>query len=150
MKKFFTFLFFLALPFLLSLIIQLILPSYKDFYLSLNKPFNLPTIVFPIVWSIIYLIIGSVSYFIYKEKGNNKELKVYFLQLFFNITWTLLFFGFQNIGLTVLWTIILLIIVLVNSYMFYKVKKLYGLLFLPYIMWTMFATYLIFYIYLNN
>lgn len=141
---------FILLPFALSFIIEAILPSYTDFYLSLNKPFNLPSVVFPIVWSILYLLIGIASYLVYKEKGNAKELKVYFLQLFFNITWTLIFFGFKNIGLSTIWIAILLILVIINSIYFYRAKKISGYLFIPYILWTIFATYLTVYILINN
>lgn len=141
---------FIVIPLVLAFIINLIIPDYKSFYSSLKLPFKLPSIVFPIVWTILYIIMGIASILVYREVGYGKEIKCYCLQLFFNITWAIIFFGFKNIRLTLFWTYILLILVVINAILYYKKNKLSGYLYIPYIAWVIFATYLITYINMYN
>lgn len=148
--KIVPFLFMLALPLLLSFFISIVIPDYGAYYDSLKKPINLPSIVFPIVWSAIYVMIGVASYLVLMRKGVGFDLKVYFVDLFFNVTWSLFFFGFQNLLVSLIWTYLLLIVVIFNAYRFYRVYKWAGILFIPYVIWTVFATYLTTSIYLLN
>ena len=70
----------------------------KEFYMSLAKPpLSPPSIVFPIVWSILYILMGISAYLIYKSscRGRNKALYIYALQLIMNFIWTMLFFKLQ-------------------------------------------------------
>ena len=121
-------------------------------YNDLMKPtLSPPGIVFPIVWTIIYLLIG-ISYTLLKEKGEvPKETKqLYYIQLIFNYLWTFIFFVFKLRLLSVLWIIILDVLVICMIYQFYKQNKISGILLIPYILWLFFATYLNISIYFLN
>ena len=129
----------------------MITSGYMD-YNDLIKPIvSPPGIVFPIAWTIIYLLIG-ISYTLLKEKGEvSKETKqLYYSQLVFNYLWTSIFFVFKLRLLSVLWIIILDVLVIVMTYQFYKQNKLSGILLIPYILWLIFATYLNISIYFLN
>ena len=121
-------------------------------YNDLIKPtLSPPGIVFPIVWTIIYLLTG-ISYTLLKEKGQVlKETKqLYYSQLIFNYLWTFIFFVFRLRLLSVLWIIILDVLVIIMTYQFYKQNKLSGILLIPYVLWLLFATYLNISIYFLN
>lgn len=110
-----------------------------------------PGIVFPIAWTIIYLLIG-ISYTLLKEKGKiaKETQQLYYTQLIFNYLWTFIFFVFRLRLLSVLWIIILDVLVIVMTYQFYKQNKLSGILLIPYVLWLLFATYLNISIYFLN
>ncbi len=110
-----------------------------------------PEIVFPIAWTIIYLLIG-ISYTLLKEKGEvpKETQQLYYTQLIFNYLWTFIFFVFRLRLLSVLWIIILDVLVIIMTYQFYKQNKLSGILLIPYVLWLLFATYLNISIYFLN
>ena len=106
---------------------------------------NPPGYVFGIVWPILYLLM-SISAF----RTFNETKKLFLIQLLFNATWSWLFFAFQ-MPLIALMNIYLLIYlnIKLNFKMFYQ-EKLSGFLFIPYILWLFFASYLNLFIVLNN
>ena len=121
-----------------------------DYY---NKPINLPSIIFPIVWSILYLLM-SVSYNkvteISTDDKNDDLFLVYSSQLIINSLWTLIFFGLKLYLLGFIWILLLIIFVLRMIIKFYKVDKISGLLNIPYLLWLLFAAFLNISIYLLN
>ena len=146
-----------------SLIIAILIPILAGFignilgnssmgYDSINKPiFTPPGIVFPIVWSILYILMGISSYIIYKKDRNDSgALTIYGLQLFFNIFWPLFFFNFKLYLFSFIWLIILLGLVIVMIYKFYKISKPASLIQLPYLLWLIFASILNFSVFLLN
>ena len=140
-----------VLPLIIGGIVGIITSGFMD-YNDLIKPTLSPTgIVFPIAWTIIYLLIG-ISYMLLKEKGEvAKETKqLYYSQLVFNYLWTFIFFVFKLRLLSVLWIIILDILVIIMTYQFYKQNKISGILLIPYVLWLLFATYLNISIYFLN
>ena len=122
--------------------------DYNDLIKPILSP---PGIVFPIAWTIIYLLIG-ISYTLLKEKGKvpKETQQLYYTQLIFNYLWTFIFFVFRLRLLSVLWIIILDVLVIVMTYQFYKQNKLSGILLIPYVLWLLFATYLNISIYFLN
>ena len=122
--------------------------DYNDLIKPMLSP---PGIVFPIAWTIIYLLIG-ISYTLLKEKGEvpKETQQLYYTQLIFNYLWTFIFFVFRLRLLSVLWIIILDVLVIVMTYQFYKQNKLSGILLIPYVLWLLFATYLNISIYFLN
>ena len=129
----------------------MITSGYMD-YNDLIKPIvSPPGIVFPIAWTIIYLLIG-ISYTLLKEKGEvpKETQQLYYTQLIFNYLWTFIFFVFRLRLLSVLWIIILDVLVIIMTYQFYKQNKLSGILLIPYVLWLLFATYLNISIYFLN
>lgn len=113
-------------------------------YEDLNKAIEVPGIVFPIVWSILYLIMGITSYIISESDSIDKSeaLKIYFIQLFVNSLWTLIFFGFKLYVLSFIWIILLIFLVIIMIYKFYKIKPICGYLNIPYLLWLLFASFL--------
>lgn len=123
-----------------------------DTFKELAKPINVPGILFPIVWSILYLLM-SISCYIVSESGDkdkNKALIWYGVQLIINSLWSLIFFGFGAYLFAFIWIILLLIMVIIMVYKFYKIDKRAAYLNIPYILWIIFAAYLNFGIWLLN
>ena len=144
-------LFYLFLPILLGTIVGFII-SPKEYYTNLVKPpLSPPSILFPIMWTIIYLLMG-ISFYILK---NNNEMddtteKIYYTQLFVNILWSIIFFVFKLKLLSCLWIILLDILVIIMVYRFFKKNKLSAYLNFLYVAWILFATYLTIGIYVLN
>ena len=117
----------------------------SSFYNSLEKPpLSPPGIVFPIVWSILYTIMGISLYIISESKifDKGQSYLIYTIQLVVNSLWTLLFFGFGLKFISFLWIILLIILVVIMIKNFYKINKTAGLLQIPYLLWLFFAAYL--------
>jgi len=128
------------------------IPNSRGFYSSLEKPpLSPPGILFPIVWSVLYILMG-ISLYIVSEYEYRKEENylIYIIQLVVNSLWTLLFFGFNLPLLSFLWILLLIVLVIVMIISFYKTNKWAGILNIPYLLWLMFAAYLNFGIYLLN
>lgn len=141
----------IAIPVVVGGIVGLIISGSID-YNSLEKPFLAPpSIAFPIVWSILYILMG-ISYGILKSNFlvDSKINFIYYLQLFVNALWPILFFTFKWRLFSALWIILLAILIIIMIVEFFKKNKLAGLLQIPYLLWTLFATYLNISIYLLN
>ena len=138
MKKFF----YLFLPIILGGITGLLIRNFMN-YDSLIKPFlSPPGFIFPIAWTIIYLLTG-ISYYLYRKNNNDITInKLYYLQLFFNILWSFIFFVFKLRLLSVIWILILDILVLLLFRKYLNIKKISAYLIIPYILWIVYATYL--------
>lgn len=135
----------IALPVILGSIIGLIISPFMN-YQDLNKPPLSPLgITFPVVWTILYIIMG---YSFYKQNEQNKT--IYYTQLIVNGLWSIIFFVFKWYLLATIWIIILIILVIIMIKNFYKENKLSGLINIPYLLWLLFALYLSFGVYLLN
>lgn len=125
------------------------------YYNELIKPGFAPKgIVFPIVWVMLYILMGTSSYIILSQKKNSLKIKdamFYFgAQLGLNFLWVILFFGFQ-LRLTALVDLILLFIfVLIMAYKFYKMKPMSAYLNIPYILWLIYILILNYFIWFIN
>ncbi|MDO4301123.1 MAG: TspO/MBR family protein [Clostridia bacterium] len=122
-------------------------------YSDLNKPpLSPPGFIFPIIWTILYILMGISSYFIYisENKNKNKALKIYAIQLFFNFFWSIIFFGLSQYLLAFLWLIALIFIIIIMIYQFYQINPLLAYLQIPYLLWCIFAAYLNLMIYIMN
>jgi len=119
---------------------------------ELEKPVNVPGILFPIVWSILYLLMSISCYIITESNDKNKDKAViwYGIQLVINSLWSLIFFGFGAYLFAFIWIILLLIAVVIMTAKFYNIDKRAAYLNIPYILWILFACYLNFGIYLLN
>lgn len=151
MSKFKIYLKSILVPVILGSIVGFIISGTID-YNSLIKPsFAPPSILFPIVWSILYVLMG-VSYGILDSNNlvDSNINFIYYLQLIFNLLWPIIFFVFEARLFAFIWIIILDVLVIVMAVSFYRKNKIAGLLQIPYIAWTLFATYLNFSIYLLN
>ena len=112
-------------------------------YSILDKPaFSPPGFIFPIVWTILYILMGISSYIVYSSNSPNKPkaLLIYGIQLFFNFCWSIIFFGLDLFLFAFIWLIALILIV----------NPLSAYLQIPYLIWCIFAAYLNFSIFLLN
>ena len=151
MQKFKIYAKAILVPLIVGGIVGAIISSSID-YDSLIKPFlSPPSITFPIVWTILYILMG-VSYGILKSKElvNFQTKIIYYLQLFFNALWPIAFFTLKWRLFAFIWIILLDILVIVMIVNFYKKDKLAGYLQIPYLLWSIFASYLNLFVYLLN
>src|SRR5699024_589454 len=110
-----------------------------------------PGFIFGIVWTILYILMG-ISYGILDTKNlmDEKINKIYYLQLIVNLIWPILFFVFKWRLFSAIWIILLVILVIKMIIDFYRKNKLSAYLQIPYLLWTIFATYLNIGVYLLN
>ncbi|MBQ8192603.1 MAG: tryptophan-rich sensory protein [Bacilli bacterium] len=100
---------------------------------------SIPAIVFPIVWSILYVLMGISSYLV----RDKKELMIiYIINLIVNYAWSFIFFNLEFRVFAFFWILLLLGITIYMAYKFYKENKLAGYLLIPYILWLVFAAFL--------
>ena len=148
-------------PYIVSILIALavgglgalLTMNSMDIYGELNQPpLSPPAFLFPIVWSILYTLMGVSSAIIYKSNDleKNDALKIYAFQLIVNFLWTLIFFNMRQFLFSFIWLVLLDILVVVMIVKFYRISPLAGLLQIPYLIWILFATYLNIGIYLLN
>ncbi|MBR5683105.1 MAG: tryptophan-rich sensory protein [Ruminococcus sp.] len=119
--------------------------NFSEFYSSLEQPpFAPPGWLFPVMWSILYALMGVSAYLIW-ESGNTRRkgaIILYGAQLFANFLWTPVFFGLKSLkGATVV-VVIMLILITAMIISFLRINKTAAYLNLPYLFWTAFATYL--------
>jgi tryptophan-rich sensory protein len=140
-NNFFRIVISLLIPLLIGFLGSFFTSSSLDlWYVSLNKPsFNPPNWIFAPVWTSLYLLIGLSFYFVWKKGINGRVTLIYFLQLFLNLLWSVLFFGFGDLLLAFIEIIILLIVIIVNLICFYRISRVAGYLFIPYLFWVGFA-----------
>ena len=117
-----------------------------------QPPLSPPPFLFPIVWTVLYTLmgIGAARIYIKNDKRLSKELLIYAVQLFFNFFWTVFFFGFGAYLFSFIWIVALWGLVLAMIIGFYKKDKISGLIQIPYLLWLTFAAYLNLGIYLLN
>lgn len=135
----------ILIPVIMGGIIGLIISPFMNYQNLTKPPFSPPGIVFPIVWTILYIIMG---YSFNKQNEQNKT--IYYTQLIVNGLWSIIFFIFKWYLLSSIWIILLIILVIIMIYKFYNENKLSGLINLPYLIWLLFALYLSIGVYLLN
>ena len=143
MNKFWTYVKSIALPVIVGVLVGLITSGSNDYGTLQKPPLSPPGILFPIIWTILYVLMG-ISYGILKTNNlTNKEIdRIYYIQLIVNALWSIFFFIFKWRLFSFLWIILLAILVIIMIKEFYDKKKVAGLLQIPYIIWVLFATYL--------
>lgn len=125
---------FIIIPIFLGAIIGLITVPGS------NIDSILPSWIFPVVWTILYTLMGVSSYLIYRDRGVIP--RIYLIQLFFNYTWVFIFFTFKLYLLAFIWIIILIILVVLMIKEFLSINKTAGYLQIPYLIWLLIATIL--------
>lgn len=141
----------ILIPVIVGGIVGLIISSSID-YNSLERPFLAPpSIAFPIVWTILYILMG-VSYGILKSKQlTDSEIDlIYYIQLGVNSLWSIFFFLVKWRLFSFIWIIVLTILIIIMILKFYNKDKVAGLLQIPYLLWVLFASYLNIAIYILN
>ena len=115
--------------------------SAKDYA---QPPFSPPAWVFPVAWTILYLIMGYASYLVYRDCDYllNDAMKCYFYQLFVNFTWSIVFFRFEYYTAAAVVLAVLLLLTIGTTVQFSAINKTAGKLMIPYIIWLLYAQYL--------
>ncbi len=127
-----------------------------DIYSGIVKPpLAPPSVLFPIVWTVLYILMGVSAAMIYLQKEENptlarNSLAAYGISLFLNFFWSIIFFNMQAFLFSFIWLILLWISVLITIIGYRKINPLAALLQIPYLLWVTFAGYLNLAIYLLN
>ena len=148
-------------PLIISILIALAVGGLSGFismgsmdtYENLQRPaLSPPSWVFPVVWTILFILMGIASYIVYMSNSDIKEkaLKVYAIQLAVNFIWPLIFFNGQKYFLGFVWLLFLIVLIVETILLFKEVNKKESILLIPYLLWTIFAGYLNISIYLLN
>lgn len=127
-----------------------------DIYSRIEQPpLAPPAILFPIVWTILYVLMGISAAMVYKEKDKKPEevrnaLTVYGISLFFNFFWSIIFFNMQAYLFAFIWLVALWVLILLTIIKYYRIKPIAAYLQIPYLLWVTFAGYLNFAIFILN
>jgi len=122
--------------------------SIKTWYPTLVKPaFNPPNLVFPVVWSFLYVIMGIAGGIVWSRidfdnERVKKALLFFAIQLVLNVLWSFLFFGLKNPLLALIEIALLWLMIYETWMLFSKIDKIAGYLFIPYLLWVAFAAVL--------
>ena len=142
MNKIKNYIISILIPIIVGGIVGLIISSSID-YNTLQKPFLAPpSILFPIVWTILYILMG-VSYGILKDNNlvDQQVNLIYYIQLAVNALWSIFFFSLKWRLFAFIWIIMLAILVVLMIIKFYNKNKIAGLIQIPYLLWILFASY---------
>ena len=142
-KNVWTYIKAILVPLIVGGVVGIVISGAMD-YNSLEKPpLAPPAIVFPIVWTIIYILMGiSYGRLKVKELTNEKIDFIYYTQLVINALWSIFFFVFKWRLFSFFWILLLIVFVIWMIIEFYKKDKIAGLLQIPYLLWILFASYL--------
>ncbi len=152
MSKFKTYAVSILIPLILGGFVGYLTMGSMEKYNSLQMPaLSPPEILFPIVWGILYTLMG-ISYAILKTNGQTTpEINfIYYFQLFVNLLWPIAFFVLEWRLFAFFWLLLLIALVIIMAVKFYQKNKLAGILQIPYILWTLFAAYLNLAVFLLN
>lgn len=129
-------------------------PAVEGWFETIRLPdFQPPSIAFPIVWTILYLVMGTAAWLVWRRdglSGAKTALSLFAVQLVLNLCWTPVFFGAQSILGGLILIVVILSAVMATTIAFWRISTLAGVLFLPYLAWVAFATYLNFTIWQLN
>ncbi|MBR5473069.1 MAG: tryptophan-rich sensory protein [Clostridia bacterium] len=143
----------LAIPLLVGGFSALITSDNMDIYSKIVKPpLSPPALLFPIVWTALYTLMGISFYLVLSSSDGRKNtaINLFFVQLFLNFIWSPIFFNNRWFLVSLIVLVFLWIVTFLMIIVFYKTLRLAGLLQIPYIIWLTFAMYLNFAIYLLN
>ena len=144
----------LAIPLLVGGLSALLTGGMDGFKILNKPPLSPPGWLFPVVWTLLYLMMGLASFKVLNADGpeykKNNALFFYGLQLFFNFFWSIIFFRWEMYLFAFIWLIIMWALIIVTTFKFWKIDKWAGVLLVPYLLWVTFAAYLNLGIYILN
>ena len=140
-NKYLSLFIILLITFLASAIGGFTTTSFKEpWYSQIILPsFNPPSWVFAPVWTLLYVMMSIAIWKIWINSFDLKLLKLYFLHLFFNGTWSVVFFGFHQIGLALVNLIIIIIFIIMLMKKYLMKDRLSFYLMIPYFLWSSYA-----------
>jgi len=129
-------------------------PAIPTWYATLKKPFfNPPNWIFSPVWISLFILMGISLFFVWRRTDHPKfkiTFFFFFVQLIFNVLWSIAFFGLKSPLLGLIDIILLWIAILLTIQNFLKISKFAGVLLIPYLLWVSFAALLNFSLWLLN
>ncbi|KPJ55153.1 TspO protein [Parcubacteria bacterium DG_72] len=146
----------LALPQIAGLIGSLFtFSAIATWYAVLEKPsFSPPNWIFGPVWILLYVLMGISIYLIWSKAEEDRKAKgavwLFWLHLFFNASWSVVFFGLKNPGLAFFNIIIIWVLIVVLMIKFWQIRKWSAILLIPYLLWVSFASVLNYFIWQLN
>lgn len=145
----------LAIPLVVGGAAGLLTMNSMEAFEALNQPpLSPPGWLFPVVWTVLYVLMGIASYLVSVSDAPHEEkaraLWTYGIQLAFNFLWPIAFFNLKWYLFAFLWLMILWILILITALRFGRIRKPAGYLLVPYLLWVAFAGYLNLGIYLLN
>lgn len=137
----------IVLPLIVGGLSALLTGNNMRLFDMVNKPpLSPPGWLFPVVWTLLYTLMGIASYLMLTGEGTKEEksraLSVYIYQLVVNFLWSTWFFNFQWYLFSFFWLLLLWVLILVTLIRFYQISKPAGYLLIPYLLWVTFAGYL--------
>ena len=142
----------ILIPVVIGSLVGLITSGSNDFKSLVKPDFAPPGILFPIVWTILYTLMG-ISIYLIKESSSifkDDSIVIYVVQLIVNYLWSFFFFLFNLRLFSFFWIILLIVLVLIMIIKFFKVNKIASYLQIPYLLWLLFAAFLNLSIYFLN
>ena len=152
-NKFLSFTLFLTITFSASFIGRLTTFSSKEpWYSQLEKSnFNPPDWVFAPVWTTLYFMMTlAVWIFWHSKSRDTNTIYIYFIHILLNTTWSIVFFAMHNIFLALINLMILVLLIIVLTLRFKRVNNVSAYLMIPYLLWSCYALFLNFNLYLLN
>ena len=136
-----------AIPLAVGGLAALLSREGMNVFASLEKPpLSPPGWLFPVVWTILYVLMGIASYLVFTSGADRKTvgaaLRVYGFQLAVNFLWPIYFFNFGWYLFSFVWLLLLLLLILVTFARFWKISVPAACLLIPYLIWVVFAGYL--------
>ena len=140
-NKYLSLLLILFITFIASGIGGFVTSSFKEpWYSAIILPsFNPPSWVFAPVWTVLYIMMAIAIWRIWINSFEKNILNIYFCHLFFNATWSIIFFGFHQIELALVNLIIILIFIIILMKIYFKKDKLSFYIMFPYLLWSSYA-----------
>ena len=152
-KQWKVLIFCILLPLAVGGAASLLSNNGMEMFAQMNQPpLSPPAWLFPVVWTILYTLMGISSYLILtsEEESIKKAGLLYGYQLVVNFLWPTFFFNFQWYLFSFLWLLLLIVLVIAMIREFYKISKPAAYLNIPYLLWLIFAGYLNFAIWRLN
>ena len=152
-NKFLSFALFLTITFSASIIGRLTTFSSKEpWYSQLEKSnFNPPDWIFAPVWTTLYFMMTlAVWIFWHSKNRDTNTIYIYFIHILLNTTWSIVFFAMHNIFLALINLMILVLLIIVLTLRFKRVNNVSAYLMIPYLLWSCYALFLNFNLYLLN
>ena len=114
---------------------------------TVNKPpLSPPMMVFPIAWTVLYILMGIASYLVYNSNASDNRsvsaLFFYAAQLAVNFFWSIIFFNLKMYLFAFIWLLLLIVLTVITTVKFSKISTAAGWLMVPYLAWLLFAAYL--------
>ncbi len=140
-NKYLSLLLILIITFIPSIIGGLVTASFKEpWYSEIILPsFNPPSWVFAPVWITLYIMMAIAIWKIWASSFDLKILKLYYIHLFFNGTWSIVFFGLHQIALALVNLLIILIFIVLLMRRYFSKDKISFYLMVPYLLWSVYA-----------